>query len=83
MAATLASRLADANAVYQSALGKAVDIVAAAPGDFLYDGELAQQQAGGWRSLWSAQGGARRGASPFPGVSLRAAGSKRALRGNQ
>ena len=83
MAASLASRLADANAVYQSALSKAVDIVVAAPDDFLYDGESAQQQAGGGRLLWSAQGGARRGARPFPGVSLRAAGSDLVMIGNQ
>ena len=83
MAASLASRLADANAVYQSALGKAVDIILTAPELYLYDGESAQQHAGGWWLLWSAQGGARRGASPFPGVSLRAAGSEKGMKCNQ
>lgn len=83
MAASLASRLADANAVYQSALGKAVDIIVTAPELYLYDDESAQQQAGGGRLLWSALGGARRGASPFPGVSLRAAGSDLALTPDQ
>jgi hypothetical protein len=83
MAATLASRLADANAVYQTALSKAVDIIVTAPELYLYDGESAQQQAGDGRLLWSAQGGARRGARPFPGVSLRAAGSEKGMKCNQ
>ena len=83
MAATLASRLADASAACETALGEAADIILTAPELYLYDREWAQRQAGGGRLLWSALGGARRGARPFPGVSLRATGSERVLRGNQ
>jgi hypothetical protein len=75
MAATLASRLADASAACETALGEAADIILTAPELYLYDREWAQRQAGGGRLLWSALGGARRGARPFPVASADAAGS--------
>jgi hypothetical protein len=80
MAATLASRLADANAAYKTALGEAADIILTAPELYLYDREWAQRQAGGGRLLWSALGGARRGARPFPVASADAAGSGEIIR---
>jgi hypothetical protein len=83
MAVTLASRLADASAAYKTALGEATDIILTAPELYLYDREWAQRQAGGGRLLWSALGGVRRGARPFPVASADAAGSGRVVRCGQ